>query len=40
MQAILEQLVERLRKSQRERLVSVILYGSGADGDHHEKFSD
>jgi hypothetical protein len=40
MQAILEQLVERLRKTQRERLVSVILYGSGADGDHHEKFSD
>src|SRR6516225_6598102 len=40
MQAILGQLVERLRKTQRERLVSVILYGSGADGDHHEKFSD
>jgi predicted nucleotidyltransferase len=36
----LEELVERLRKAYSNRLVSVILYGSAAAGDHHEKFSD
>jgi len=36
----LEELVERLQKAHPNRLVSVILYGSAAAGDHHEKFSD
>src|SRR5262245_57446150 len=37
---LLAQIVERLRKAFGERLVSVILYGSGASGEHHERFSD
>lgn len=37
---ILEELVGRLKKSYQDRLISVILYGSGATGDHHGKFSD
>jgi len=36
----LQQLVERLRKAYPESLVSVILYGSAAGGDHHARFSD
>src|SRR5579863_9057405 len=36
----LYELVERLQKAHSGRLVSVILYGSAASGDHHEKFSD
>jgi hypothetical protein len=36
----LDQLVERLRKALRQELISVVLYGSAAVGDHHEKFSD
>jgi predicted nucleotidyltransferase len=36
----LEELVKRLHQAHPERLVSVILYGSAATGDHHEKFSD
>ncbi len=36
----LQDLVERLRKAQRERLVSVILYGSAAMGNHHGEYSD
>jgi len=36
----LDQLVERLRKALGPDLVSVILYGSAAVGDHNEKFSD
>ncbi len=36
----LEELVERLQKAYSNRLVSVVLYGSAAAGDHHEKFSD
>jgi hypothetical protein len=36
----LSELVERLRKPHADKLVSVILYGSAAAGDHHEKFSD
>ena len=33
-------LVERLKKAHGERLVSVTLYGSGASGEMHQKFSD
>lgn len=40
MKDILPQLLERLTKTFGERLVSVVLYGSGAGDDHHEKFSD
>jgi len=36
----LEDLIERLQKAHSGRLVSIILYGSAATGDHHEKFSD
>ena len=36
----LEELVERLQKAHPSRLVSVILYGSAAAGDHSEKYSD
>jgi hypothetical protein len=40
MKATLEQLVEKLQKAHGSDLVSVILYGSAAAGDHDEKFSD
>ncbi len=40
MEQKLQDLVDRLRKTQRDRLVSVVLYGSAAAGDHHENFSD
>lgn len=36
----LDQLVERLRRALGSDLASVVLYGSAAVGDHHEKFSD
>jgi hypothetical protein len=36
----LTQLVEKLRAAHGERLVSVVLYGSAATGEHHPKFSD
>jgi hypothetical protein len=36
----LDSLVEKLRKALGSDLVSVVLYGSAAVGDHHEKFSD
>src|ERR1035438_4963577 len=36
----LQDLVDRLQKAHQERLVSVILYGSAASGDHHGEFSD
>lgn len=36
----LNQLVEKLRKAFGARLVSVVLYGSAAAGDHHPGFSD
>jgi hypothetical protein len=39
----LKELVAKLERSYSDRLVSVILYGSGAaaeSGDHHHKFSD
>jgi predicted nucleotidyltransferase len=40
MEQKLQDLVDRLRDAQKERLVSVILYGSAASGDHHGEFSD
>lgn len=40
MEEKLQDLVDRLRKTQRDRLVSVILYGSAAAGNHHSQFSD
>jgi predicted nucleotidyltransferase len=40
MEQKLAELVERLQDAHKDRLVSVILYGSGAVGDHHDKFSD
>ncbi len=40
MDRLLNQLVERLKKTYGERLKSVILYGSAAAGDHHGKYSD
>ncbi len=39
MHKALEQLIGKLRKAYGDRLVSVVLYGSAADGDH-SKFSD
>src|SRR5580704_18747785 len=36
----LDPLVEKLRKALGADLVSVVLYGSAAVGDHDEKFSD
>jgi hypothetical protein len=35
-----DQIVEKLRKALDSSLVSVVLYGSAATGDHQEKFSD
>ena len=40
MDKALQQLVEKLQKAHGDRLVSVVLYGSAAAGDHHAKFSD
>lgn len=40
MEQQLQDLVQRLRKAHGDRLVAVILYGSGATGNHHERFSD
>ena len=40
MEKLLTTLVERLRNAYGERLVSVVLYGSAAAGDHQGKFSD
>ena len=40
MPATLDQLVGRLRSALGADLVSVVLYGSAAAGDHQEKFSD
>jgi predicted nucleotidyltransferase len=36
----LQELVDRLKHAQRERLHSVVLYGSAAAGEHNEHFSD
>lgn len=40
MAASLDQLVEKLRKALTDDLLSVILYGSAASGDHDGNFSD
>lgn len=40
MDKVLDQLVEKLQKAYGDRLVSVVLYGSAATGEHHAKFSD
>ena len=36
----LDQLVEKLRQALPDDLISMVLYGSAAVGDHDEKFSD
>ena len=36
----LQELVDRLKQAQHERLRAVILYGSAAAGEHNEHFSD
>ncbi len=36
----LQELVDRLKQAQGDRLLSVILYGSAAAGEHNEHFSD
>ena len=36
----LQELVDRLKHELRERLRSVVLYGSAASGEHNEHFSD
>lgn len=36
----LHEIVDRLKHAHRERLQSVILYGSAASGEHNEHFSD
>ena len=40
MEKLLNELVGRLAKTYSDRLVSVILYGSAAAGDHSGRFSD
>ena len=40
MENLLNQLLEKLTKALGDRIVSVVLYGSAASGDHHEGFSD
>lgn len=40
MQELLNRLVAKLQQVYGERLISVVLYGSAADGDHHPKYSD
>jgi hypothetical protein len=40
MEKLLSQLVEKLGKAYGERLISVVLYGSAATGDHQAEFSD
>ncbi|MBI4876087.1 MAG: hypothetical protein HY822_15730 [Acidobacteria bacterium] len=40
MERILKELADRMAKTYADRLVSVILYGSAAVGDHHGRFSD
>lgn len=36
----IDELVERLRDTHKDSLVSITLYGSAAGGDHHSKYSD
>jgi predicted nucleotidyltransferase len=40
MEEKLQELVDRLKQAQHERLLSVVLYGSAAAGEHKEHFSD
>jgi hypothetical protein len=40
MEKLLSQLIGKLQKAYGERLVSVVLYGSAAAGDHNADFSD
>jgi hypothetical protein len=40
MEKLLRQLIGKLQKAYSERLVSVVLYGSAAAGDHNADFSD
>ncbi|HWC00473.1 MAG TPA: nucleotidyltransferase domain-containing protein [Bryobacteraceae bacterium] len=40
MERVLSQLSEKLQKTFGDRLVSVVLYGSAAGGNHHGRFSD
>jgi hypothetical protein len=40
MQELLDKLTRKLCDAYGERLISVVLYGSGASGDHHERYSD
>ena len=40
MEKTLNRLVERLTKGFEDRLVSVVLYGSAAVGEHHGRYSD
>lgn len=40
MQKLLDELVKQLQKAFGEKLQSVVLYGSAASGDHHQKHSD
>src|SRR6202165_1783651 len=40
MESALNQLLEKLNKALGDHVVSVVLYGSAAAGDHHEGFSD
>ena len=40
MDKVLNQLLEKLKKAYGDRLVSVVLYGSAAAGDHDAAFSD
>lgn len=40
MDQAVNQLAEKLRAAYGDRLVSIVLYGSAASGDHHPKFSD
>ena len=40
METLLNELVKRLQQACGDDLVSVVLYGSAAGGDYHEKFSD
>jgi predicted nucleotidyltransferase len=40
MEKLLNELVNRLRNAYADSLLSVVLYGSAASGEYHEKFSD
>lgn len=40
MQSALDQIVQRLKAALEDRLISVVLYGSAAAGDHQKGYSD